>query len=134
MTHAAPAPRVGGRPLWQRLWRRAGRLLRRVAGHVIWPRYRCLPLGRFRRYVDVKDGLFGGWIAAEGRYEEHLTAALVAALRPGDTFLDLGANMGYFTMLAASLVGPGGRVLAFEPRHDNVALLHLSARENGFGQ
>jgi FkbM family methyltransferase len=36
-------------------------------------------------------------------------------LRPGDRFVDVGANIGLYTLLAASVVGPGGRVVAFEP-------------------
>src|SRR5258707_2202086 len=36
-------------------------------------------------------------------------------LKPGMTFVDVGANVGYYTLLAASLVGPRGQVLAFEP-------------------
>jgi FkbM family methyltransferase len=36
-------------------------------------------------------------------------------LRPGDTFIDAGANFGYFTLLGSRLVGPTGRVIAFEP-------------------
>ena len=54
-------------------------------------------------------------------------------LRPGDTFVDIGANVGVYTLLAASLVGPQGRVHAFEPGpqtraqlEDNVTLNRLS--------
>jgi FkbM family methyltransferase len=47
-------------------------------------------------------------------------------LRPGDTFLDIGANVGVYTLLAASIVGPSGIVHAFEP--GALALSHL--REN----
>ena len=36
-------------------------------------------------------------------------------LRAGDTFLDIGANIGVYSLLAASRVGPSGRVVAFEP-------------------
>src|SRR5262249_6754035 len=128
---------AAGRPLWKRLLAPAKRLLLRLATYAdrpryrcVWvgindplilpPRYRCVSVGGFRLYVDVKDPLIGACFAAGAPYERHLTAALRAALRPGDTFLDLGANMGYYTMLAASRVGPGGRVIAFEPRHDNV--------------
>jgi len=50
-----------------------------------------------------------------GLYEPHETAWLQQHLRPGMTFVDVGANIGYYTWLASSLVGDGGRVLAFEP-------------------
>jgi FkbM family methyltransferase len=51
-----------------------------------------------------------------GRFQELYTEAfLKAAMRPGDTALDVGANMGMVTLLMSSLVGPNGRVFAFEP-------------------
>ncbi len=51
--------------------------------------------------------------------------------RPGMTVVDVGANVGYFTMLAWAAVGDGGRVVAVEPRSDNCRLLLLSAGLNG---
>ncbi|MBE1484995.1 FkbM family methyltransferase [Plantactinospora soyae] len=52
--------------------------------------------------------LFGTW-------EPHLTAWIRRRLAPGDTFIDVGANIGYYSLLAAHLVGPTGRVVAVEP-------------------
>lgn len=60
-------------------------------------------------------------------YEPATTALLRATLQPGWTVLDVGANAGYFSLLAADLVGPGGRVYAFEPNPELFALLHRSA-------
>jgi FkbM family methyltransferase len=51
--------------------------------------------------------------------------------RPGMTVIDVGANVGYFTMLAWAAVGNMGRVVAVEPRSDNCRLLLLSAGLNG---
>ena len=48
-------------------------------------------------------------------YEPVLTDWVKQILRPGSTFIDIGANSGYFTLLAASLVKSSGRDLAFEP-------------------
>lgn len=48
-------------------------------------------------------------------YEPEQTAWFKQCLRPGDTFVDVGASFGYYTTLAANLVGPSGRVFAFEP-------------------
>jgi FkbM family methyltransferase len=50
-----------------------------------------------------------------GCYEPQETRTARRLLKPGMTFVDAGANAGHFTFLAASLVGPSGRVLAFEP-------------------
>jgi FkbM family methyltransferase len=48
------------------------------------------------------------------------------------TVLDVGANIGWFTMLAASLTGPTGRVIAVEPWSDNCRLILASRAANGF--
>ncbi len=48
-------------------------------------------------------------------YEPELTSRIQAYLRPGDVFVDVGANMGYFTLLGSKLVGDVGKVLSFEP-------------------
>jgi FkbM family methyltransferase len=44
-----------------------------------------------------------------------LATYMRSCLAPGDVFMDIGSNVGYYTLLAASLVGPTGRVVAFEP-------------------
>jgi FkbM family methyltransferase len=54
-------------------------------------------------------------------------------LRPGDTAVDVGAHIGFFTMHMAAAVGPAGRVHAFEPFDANADLLERSIAENGFG-
>lgn len=52
----------------------------------------------------------------QGRlYEPHTTAIVVGALRPGDTMIDVGAHVGYFSVLSRLCVGPQGSVFAFEP-------------------
>ena len=50
-----------------------------------------------------------------GKVEPEVQDTVVGLLRPGDTFVDVGASVGFFTLLAARVVGPGGTVLAFEP-------------------
>jgi FkbM family methyltransferase len=50
-----------------------------------------------------------------GVYEARETEIIKKYLREGMTFVDAGANVGYYTLLAASKVGEGGRVIAFEP-------------------
>ena len=54
-------------------------------------------------------------IAMSGVYEAALTILLVQMLEPGSVFFDIGAHRGYFTLLAARLVGATGQVHAFEP-------------------
>jgi FkbM family methyltransferase len=64
-----------------------------------------------------------------GQLLEPETSALVdMLLQPGDTFIDIGGHVGFFSMLAAGLVGPTGRVYVFEPERANYAhlLTHIT--------
>ena len=60
-----------------------------------------------------------------------LTDLLVRELRPGDVVLDVGANIGYYSVVASSLVGPEGRVLSIEPDPSHFARLRRSLASNG---
>lgn len=53
-------------------------------------------------------------------------------LRPRMTVVDLGANIGFYTLLAAKLVGPEGRIYAFEASPDNFEVLEENIRLNGY--
>ena len=53
-------------------------------------------------------------------------------LQPGSTFLDIGANVGFFSLLAASIVGETGAVYAFEPEPDICEAIAKSAEANGY--
>jgi FkbM family methyltransferase len=66
-----------------------------------------------------------------GRYEPHLTAVFERYCEPGMTVVDVGANLGYYSLLASRLVGPTGRVIALEPNSENCRLLLSSLRLNG---
>jgi len=64
--------------------------------------------------VDPLD--YDGWVLFRDRgIKPHVAAVFQDLLHPGDTVLDIGAGYGYFTLLAASLVGHAGHVYAFEP-------------------
>ena len=62
-------------------------------------------------------------LQSAGVYEPCETALMCQLLTPGDTVLDIGANIGYFTILASKFVGPNGRVFAFEPEAKNFHVL-----------
>jgi len=62
----------------------------------------------------------GCWL---GIYESGTQQLLKRLLRPDGVFYDIGANVGFFTLLASRLVGSGGRVLAFEPLPRNIHFL-----------
>ncbi|MEU9111125.1 FkbM family methyltransferase [Streptomyces sp. NPDC048483] len=75
--------------------------------------------------VDTRD-LIQRFIYLFGLWEPHMTHWLERRLRPGDTFVDVGANVGYYSLLASRLVGGTGKVVAIEatPAFHRRVLLH----------
>jgi hypothetical protein len=76
----------------------------------------------FAIYAESGDAAVGTHVQA-GSYEPDVTAVFRRFLRPGGHVLDLGANIGYFTMLSAHLVGPRGSVTAVEPNPRNARMI-----------
>ena len=70
---------------------------------------------------------------ALGTYEERELGYVLSHLRPGDTFLDVVAHVGYFALPAAKAVGSSGRVIAIEPTPASVRVIRENAELNGFG-
>lgn len=66
-----------------------------------------------------------------GLWEPDMTAFVRQHLRPGDYAVDVGANIGYFSLLAASRVGATGKVIAIEPVPRALSILHRNVQENG---
>jgi FkbM family methyltransferase len=91
-----------------------------------------LHLDGFDLYVMPNDYI-GAMMIRDKTYEPHVTAVIKRELSAGDTFLDVGANIGYFSMFAASVVGATGKVFAVEPNPQNLQLLYESQLANGFG-
>lgn len=73
----------------------------------------ALPWGA-RLQVDTRE-VIGHWIVWMGLWDVAVCETLRRLLRPGDVAVDAGANIGCMTTLMAACVGPGGRVVAFEP-------------------
>jgi len=67
---------------------------------------------------------------ADGGYERPVQDALASVVRPADVCLDVGANLGFFTLLLSRLAGPRGAVFAFEPVPANAAAIESNARLN----
>jgi FkbM family methyltransferase len=65
-----------------------------------------------------------------GEYEPAMVAVLHKYLRPGGTFVDLGASEGYFSVIASALVGVGGRVIAVEPQSRLQEVIHTNLELN----
>ncbi len=83
-------------------------------------------------FLDTRDHGIGKPLLTAGAYEPEETAFVRSALSPGDVFVDVGANVGYFTCLAARIVGPEGLVFAFEPDPRNFRLLSRAIEANRF--
>ncbi len=80
----------------------------------------------------ARDRYFTPCVLATGTFEPFQTELVLHLVRPGDTVIDLGAHVGYYTLLFARLVGPTGRVYAFEPDSTNFALLRHNIEANGY--
>jgi len=84
---------------------------------------RSLRWKRHHRYVN------GYWV---GHYEFPIQETLKRLVHTGDCFFDLGANAGFFTLIAARLVGPAGKCVAFDPSPENATSIAEQIKLNGF--
>jgi FkbM family methyltransferase len=129
MSHRAAVGRIVERSLAilpQAARGRAARSLLRVApdGMRMSLAYRATTVLGPWDYLPVLAGPLKGssWVAratigscVTGSYESDIQDVFSTVVRPGDVVYDIGANVGFLTLLAAKLVGPAGTVVAFEP-------------------
>jgi len=80
-------------------------------------------------HCDLRDAT-AAEVCFTGRYEPQETQLLGDLLQPGNVFVDVGANWGYYTLAAAHMVGPEGRGVAFEPEPRLFALLTANIAAN----
>lgn len=92
----------------------------------------CQVLGGLKLFVIGEDVGFTPHMIFEGYWEFWLTRHFAKAIRPGDTVIDIGANLGYYTLLAAELVTGSGRVVAIEPNPEVFRRLSASIAVNGY--
>ena len=88
-------------------------------------------MGRYKCYVDTRDIGLASHLMLDGYWEMWVTEALSALVTPGMTVADIGANLGYFSVLLADWVGPHGRMFAFEPNPRMHDLLTRTLAVNG---
>ena len=92
----------------------------------------CRVLGRFKMFVDTRDVGLSSHLLLDGYWEMWLTEALSAVLEKGVVAVDIGANLGYFTLVMAEMVGPLGSVHAFEPNPAIATRLARTCDINGY--
>lgn len=82
-------------------------------------------------YVHVGDVGVGKQLFLDGQFEPSETRLVERLLRPGMVVVDIGAHVGYYSLLAAKAVGDTGKVFSFEPEPRNFALLQRNIELNG---
>lgn len=85
-----------------------------------------------KMYITPVDSALSRELLIYGIYEKGEVRVFHQLIKKGMTVLDLGANIGYFTLIAAKLVGPEGKVFAFEPDPKNFSLLQRNVELNGY--
>lgn len=93
----------------------------------------CRVLGRYKMFVDTTDIGLSSHLLIDGYWELWVTEAIMGLVGEGMVAVDVGANLGYFTLLLADLVGASGHVHAFEPNPAIRQRLAQSVAVNGFG-
>jgi FkbM family methyltransferase len=83
-------------------------------------------------HVDPRDRMVGARLRRRGVWDRAETELYERCVRPGDRVIDVGAHVGYFSLLFARLVGPQGCVRAFEPEPRNFELLERNIARNGY--
>jgi len=80
-------------------------------------------------FLDPKDALD---LSTKPEFEPLATKTVKRIVKKGDVVLDIGAHIGYYTLILARLVGEKGKVFAFEPEPNNFALLKKNVEANGY--
>jgi FkbM family methyltransferase len=100
-----------------------------LGGHLVLVRARDLKI-----FLDARDMSLTPHLLLDGEWESWITRVFLESVGPGMTVVDVGANIGYYTLLAARAVGPSGKVWAFEPEPGNCRLMAKSVEINGFSE
>lgn len=103
-----------------------------IQGHLDW---RAFPFVEKANFGAVFSGttadVLQRYVYYFGCWEPHVEAVIADCLSPGDTFIDIGANIGYFTLFGASRVGPTGSVVAIEASASTFDRLRQNVERNG---
>lgn len=105
------------------------------AWHLVWKIFgskqsELVDVQGYRMYTDPKDSAISPQLISKGCWEPFETEIFKGLIKPGMTVVDIGANIGYYSLLAAKLVGTSGKVYAFEPFNDTCDILTRSIAVN----
>jgi FkbM family methyltransferase len=107
---------------------------RYLVRHFVWPYYSRQSRGdvifRGQRMTVPDDADSLGFVM--GTFESHTCEFIERSIEEGMAVVDAGANIGFYSLLAARRVGPTGKVYAFEPEAANFALLRKNIGLNGY--
>ena len=82
-------------------------------------------------YTNPADSTIRTVLERDQVWEDLETRWILHTIRAGDVFVDVGANIGYYTVIAAKIVGDQGHVYAFEPDPTSFAILKANVERNG---
>lgn len=105
------------------------RLLRTMGVH-----YKVVKVNNCRMKIDLRDNIISRYLFVDGVWEPYESQLMSNLLLPGMTVIDVGAHIGYHSLLAAQAIGTKGRVISFEPSPDNYRLLTENIQLNGFSE
>lgn len=101
-----------------------------IRKYLLRQRYFVRKIHNYKLRLDTKDPGLSRAIAIRGSREEQLYHLLNDELGPGDVVVDLGANIGYYTIMMAVIVGPNGHIYAMEPEPRNFTMLEANVAIN----
>ena len=85
-----------------------------------------------KMFVNTQDKAIVPYLLTKGIWEEYETQLIHNLIKPGDTVIDIGANIGYYSLIAAKLTGKDGMVYSFEPEPGNYELLVKNVKINNY--
>ena len=110
-------------------WRWLGRLYDRFTMKL--GQTDSVAVGPFVVFLDPRDQVIAKKLILYGSFEAREIELLCSHVRPGDCALDVGANIGLYSLALSRAVGPTGHVIAVEPDPENLALLRRNLESNG---
>lgn len=89
-------------------------------------------LGAYKILLDCRKQSFTAWIAATGMYELETSILFKLLARNSQVIIDVGAGIGWYSLLGASVLHHSGKILSVEPDPSNIRLIKESLRLNRF--